>query len=260
MDKKISTFLKPYHEKAREMMKEKSNQFLIAGLDEALLMHLKNLIIEKSKYTAVSVRNEKDEDPEGKIFFINLQDKTAMDYQALLYYYLELPLKHKCHVCLITTSSLALASFEKRVRSRFKHRILFVPYFSEGDSPEEEGLMEKENKEITKKYGLEQFSLGFLLRLFEPIHFALVLMAINKKFKTSDCYTHYKRFAVNLNELKSAEQHHIYRCLYDLQGSGIISERGGILVDKNEIFNFIKTNCPLYLRKIIPKSGSSKKI
>lgn len=109
-------------------LREKSGQFMVVGLDNVLLGVLVDKISKIGKLKPVFVKRNKDENPDGKIFFIKLQNTSSMEYQALLYHYLELPLSFDCFVCLTSVSSLSLTFFEKRVRSRFKNRVFFLPY------------------------------------------------------------------------------------------------------------------------------------
>ena len=116
-------------DKIMTLLDNTRDQFLIVGLDNTVISVVKSYISKNSSYKPVTVTYRKELDPSNKIFFINLENTSAMQYQSLLYYYLELPLKYDCFVCRNSNSCLCLNSFEKRVRSRFKHKIFFFRIF-----------------------------------------------------------------------------------------------------------------------------------
>lgn len=209
-----------------------SDQFLIVGLDKDELNEVVDKIIDNVEYKAVRVKGKKDTSPDGKLFIIDLENTASMSYQALLYYYLELPLHYNCFICLVSNSSLCLNSFEKRVRSRFKHKIFFIP-----KSKEEEPV--------------KNFSLKFLFEMFNPMHLALIILCHKKKISESNCYEMFKQMVLKANMLRSAAEYDILCCYYDLLECRIINKAGTVIVDYNEFKDFISKNAPLYVKDLL---------
>lgn len=269
---------------------EKSGQFMIVGLDSVLLEDLVHKISEIGKFRPVLVRKSKDESPNGKIFFIKLQNTSSMEYQALLYYYLELPLTSSCFVCLTSVSSLSLSFFEKRVRSRFKNRIFFLPYCSAGkpvrgqyclpngdagssdDEPAtgpsemlscanheiHKSLEMRDQCEWMRKYGLERYSLKYMFDLLEPIHFVLIMMAHSQRIVLSRCYDQFRRTVNDVPEIKKTPPGRVLCCVYDLMDAGIINSNGSLSVDFGEFKEFISACAPLYVQKLLRNTSRPK--
>lgn len=254
-----------------DLMRQRSGQFMVVGLDSILLQTLTDEISNASSLMSVFVKKDKDEHPDGKIFFIRLQNTSSMEYQALLYYYLELPLSHDCFVCLVSTSSLCINFFEKRVRSRFKNRIFFLPYDSlGGESCTEPCTSGCANHEIhrslemhnqcsfMRKYGLERYSLKYLFDLFEPVHFVLIIMAHNQKITLNKCYDRFRHVVSNVPELKRSPPGRILHCLYDLMDAGVINSGGSLAVDFGEFKEFIGVGAPLYIQRLLRTMDRAK--
>ncbi|OQS55706.1 hypothetical protein EHP00_462 [Ecytonucleospora hepatopenaei] len=79
-------------------------------------------------HEVVYINTKKETNLNNKIFIIDISLSTSMQYQSVLYYYLERVLDHNCIVILTSTSIQCLNSFEKRVKSRFKNKIFMLGY------------------------------------------------------------------------------------------------------------------------------------
>lgn len=260
-------------------------QCLIVGLDSALLSYAKN-IIYKPGYESIDVTTQKDESPENKIFFINLNETNSMIYQSLIYYYLELPSSYNCFVCLISNNCRCLDFFEKRVRSRFKNKIIFIPYLDVNEPIDpylfyigtekynvqlflgEKSQSKCKIKDVTNssieqrfiqslmnKYNLESYSLEFHMDLFNPIHFALIILSRKRKLKYKNCISLFREFIIPYNELKAISNNDIYFSFCDLLSSGFINSYGELIVDFSEIKDYISLKCPQYLKSMLIKNN-----
>lgn len=277
MDGPTKTALEPVIREIAGLFRDKRGQFLLVGPDMQLLECARSLICEKTKYAPETVTMGRQKFPDRKIFFLNLAGGQSLEYQSLLYYYLELPLSHDCFVCLVSTSSMCLNSLEKRVRSRFKNRVFFVPYLeAQSSKPRPDvpagvpskaeaaqslphvcispSLAHKARREFMEKYALEPFTLSYLLDLFEPIHFALIIASRKHKLTPASVLDAYRKATVNINEIKGAGRSNILYCYYDLVDSDIIGAGGALMVDFGECQDFILKNCPLFLRRMLGKS------
>ncbi|KAI4291913.1 hypothetical protein PAPHI01_1187 [Pancytospora philotis] len=257
----------------KELLCEKRGQFLLVGPDEAVLDLLVQAIQKTARYSSVLVKSTRHLAPEHKIFFLKLANKAAIDYQSLLYYYLELPLQHDCFVCLVSTSSLCLNSLEKRVKSRFKNQIYFVPYVSLADaecddssvelnvsesSDKEDGLCQtlcaQRQERLRETYDLEKFSLSYLLDLLGPVHFALIAMANRQKIALRNAAELYRKFALHVNEIKGVSSETVAHCYCDLVEAAVIGKSGELLVDFGECCDYVAAKCPRYLRDMCAKN------
>ncbi|KAI5173294.1 origin recognition complex subunit 4 [Pancytospora epiphaga] len=276
MDESIETALGPIVKEISKVFKKEKGQFLIVGPDRTLLDHLKEIIAVESGYTPVTVTRDRPSNPKNKIFFLNLLPTQSIEYQSLLYYYLELPLKRRCFVCLISTSSMCLNTLEKRVLSRFKNFTFFVPYLESGllkEIPSEDltktgtdcflpkpsniipSVEQRKKCEFMMKHGLVPFTVAFVLDFFEPIHFALIMAAKRYNITFLNVVSIFRKLTVNVNEMKGAEENQVLFCYYDLVDFGIISEQGSLIVDFGECHSFIINNCPLYIKKMLRTLG-----
>lgn len=263
--------LQPIAEGIRQLLSEgASGQFLIAGPDIGLLFSLRDLIAgQQSSYQAVDVSAEKDTAPDHKIFFINLKNNTAMQYQSLLYYYLELPQKHDCFVCLISNTAQCLNYLEKRVRSRFTNRVFFVPYSphctetpaAKQPADETANCLKQQSlyptvklqkmKNTMDKYGLERFSLDFLLGLCTPVHLVVIFIGFRSPVNRKTVYDQFQREVVDLSELKGVKSNKVLGSLYDLLDAGVINTRGRSVVEYGEYANYIGRAGPRYLQRLV---------
>ncbi|KAL6121655.1 hypothetical protein NUSPORA_01392 [Nucleospora cyclopteri] len=296
---------------SKEINSKKSRQFLIISPDELVLEEtvekIKKQVIKEDKRSKNERRSpfiefkwvgnvEKTEDAskcDNKVFIIELLTKTTMQYQSLLYYYLELPLKYNCFIILLSNSSQCLNSLEKRVKSRFKHKIYSIKYCNieiiENKSEEnvknkgvasEIGINSKttdfleqlnhynhyklfksglEDFEIYKfhiKYQLDFYSVEFICNLLENLHFVLLIVSFNTNIKSNTVIEDFKKFIVkyNVNEFKKIRNIDIMHSYYDLVEFKLIASNGESLIEKNEIRNYVINNCPLYLKKLIQKA------
>lgn len=226
---------------------------MIVGLDKDAISSIADSLSEISDYSIVRVKKQRDANPENKLYIIKLENNSSLHYQSLLYYYLELPLSHNCFVCLVSTSSLSLDFFEKRVRSRFKNKIFFIPYFDRKESKNEplsspRSLEESENARICQKYNLERFTHEFLFELLEPIHFALIIISFYQRLNPQTCFKQFKIATLNTPELKKVSYIKIFNCTYDLIECNIINNTGQPCIEFSEFKSFINKKGPQYLK------------
>lgn len=254
----LDDFLQPYILQINNLLKSESGQFMIVGMDRSIINTLVTKIAEEHEYSTVIVKKQKHEDPEEKFFILNLENKLSIEYQSLLYYYLELPMKHRCFVCFVTTSSQALNFFEKRVRSRFKNRIFFIPYIDLEKYSIDSTLESQEQSRMMEKYHLEKYSLDFMFDLFEPVHFVLLIVAFYHKLDIQKCYEQFKAAVVDTPEIKRIPGSKVMEYAFDLAEAGMVSLEGMPLVDFNEFRTFVDKRCPQYIKRLL-KSNRIKR-
>ncbi|ORD94216.1 hypothetical protein ECANGB1_1037 [Enterospora canceri] len=248
----------------RFLKDKKSEQLLIVGPDPHVIEECLSKILDKicsksAEYKAIYVTQKKDSNPEKKFFILDLNLSTSMQNQSLLYYYLELSLKHNCFVCLTSTSVQCLNTFEKRVRSRFKHKI-FVLGYEENKEADDELAHYKEHKslkqdteifEFHKKYKLEFYSVEFVCDLMEPLHFVIlnILKKKKRRVKSNGIYEVFKE--ANVIELGCSDHMDVLYAYYDLMEFRLISDMGEILIDFCEYEEYVKANCAQFVRDLL---------
>ncbi|ELA42135.1 uncharacterized protein VICG_00776 [Vittaforma corneae ATCC 50505] len=270
----VQEFIQPYLNCIKKVFENESGQFMIVGMDKLAIEEIVNKLSSLSPYKVIKIDRQKDFNPDRKIFILKLENISSIEYQSLIYYYLELPANSKSFVCLVSTSSLALEFFEKRVRSRFRNKIFFIPYVNfelEVDNKENQFNIKIENKiaystielkerqKLMKKYGLKEFDFNILFELFEPIHFVLLSIAFNQKLNVQKCNEQFKLAVIDTPELKRVPSSRVLFGVLDLVEAGIINLTGFPLVDFNEFKAFVHKNCPLYLKKLIITQSKLRK-
>lgn len=253
MEKSIADELQPWADDIARLFEEKSGQFLVVALDDTVLIYMRHLIAKKSAYKAVDVTAQRDEDPSGKIFFINLENASSMRYQALLYYYLELAQKHRCFVCLLSTSSLCLSTFEKRVRSRFQDRVFFIPYLKPVGGGLHTTIEARRQHQLMEKYGLERYTLSYLFDLFGPVHFVLILVAQKERLTAGNCCELFKKYVVSMCEIKGTSSGTVVYCYYDLLDAQVITPSGELAIDFGEFKEYAGRKSPVFIKKMLEK-------
>lgn len=250
-DSKFKEFYNPFLLQVNELFSKKRGQFMIASPDLGVLDYVVRTLKKNHKYKFVLVKKQKDEQPDNKVFIINLNCLTSLEYQSFLYYYFELPSHHDCFVCVLTNSSNALNSFEKRVMSRFKNKIFFFPYYHNEYKDIHSSLLSKENNRLIEKYQLEKFSLCFVLDMFEPVHFTLIILSFLNRITTFKVYDQFKMIVIDTPELKKTSSIRVYQCLLDILESGVISESGLPLINYNEFKNYVEEKGKMYLKRLL---------
>jgi len=250
--KALETFVQPYLAHIKKILKEGTGQLMVVGMDHGILSEIVGRLSTLTSYEVVEAVNQKDFNPTAKLFILRLENNSSIEYQSLIYYYLELCNTQKCMVCLVSTSSLALEFFEKRVRSRFKNRIVFVPYMSETSKFEiRPTLAAKDQQALMEKYQLRNYSSDVVFELFEPLHFVLLGVAFREALSAQKCNEQFKMAVTDTPELKRIPSSRILFGMMDLVDTGAINQKGEPCVDFNEFRSFVAGSCPLYLKKLI---------
>lgn len=109
---------------------KESEQLLLVGPDPVVIEKAVRKILKEFKYDyeVVQVLSKKETNGDNKIFLLDITLSTSMQYQSVLYHYLELVNKCACILILTSTSVQCINTFEKRVKSRFKNKIFMLGY------------------------------------------------------------------------------------------------------------------------------------
>ncbi|KAM0681787.1 hypothetical protein GINT2_000304 [Glugoides intestinalis] len=262
-------FIDSQLKKIKKMFCKKSGQFMVVGVDKYVVDRVIDELGLNSEYSVVKVKCKKDLTPHRKLYILPLENNSSITYQSLLYYYLELPRQHECFVCFVSTSSLSLDFFEKRVRSRFKDRVFFIPYLpnaqlhnehpgSISDLPATVCSVESYNQvKFMKKYNLRNYTLEFVFEMLEPIHFVLLSIAFTQKLNMKKSFELFKVATINTPELKKISSVKVLFALFDLLEASLINTSGLPCVDFVEFKAFVNKNCPHYLKTLIKSQQAS---
>lgn len=256
-------FIDSHLEKIKKMFYRKSGQFMIVGVDKYVVDRVVGELAHECDYTVIKVKRKKDLSPHKKLYILPLENDSSIRYQSLLYYYLELPRQYDCFVCFVSTSSQSLDFFEKRVRSRFKDRIFFIPYLpsilidnekseKSSDLPATVCSIESYNQMVfMEKYNLKRYTLEFIFEMLEPVHFVLINIAFYRRLNIKRCFEQFKVATVNTPELKKVSSTKVLFAVFDLLEASIINHTGMPCIDFVEFKAFVNKKSPVYLKNLI---------
>ncbi|KAM0672627.1 hypothetical protein CWI42_030950 [Ordospora colligata] len=269
---------------------ERNNQhLLICGADSKII----STVVELIDAYAISVGRDtihvhsashKDQNPQGKVFFIRIAQCITTSIQSLIYYYLSKSRTSECCLILISNSCTSLDAFEKRVKSRFNHKIFFIGFISlesyaylyfnaigkhissTKDLTDHEkalvnrlysidpGITTLEKNIITHKYNIPEYSIETLYSLFDSVHIALITIATKKRIKYINCVSEFKAFTSGIKELKKIDPMEVICSFLDLINSGIIGIEGDLLIDVNCFKRYVINNRQVHLKTLLHKN------
>lgn len=262
-----------------ELLSKNQEHFLLCGLDPDIVSMTARMVetyAEEIGRKAVHISSpaHKDENPDGKVFFIKIDGSMPTSRQSLVYHYLEKARDHPCCLVLVSDSCASLDALEKRVKSRFNHRVFFIsflplePYSAlykqiTGINSEEEALRQHQvdpsisalsRREIIQKYSLPEYSIETLYSLFNPVHIVLIVIALRKRIRYISCVSEFKAFTSNVNEFRKTGSMEILVYFLDILDSGIIDKEGVLLVDASTFKKHVSTTRPMYLRNLMHRA------
>ncbi|KAG5859368.1 hypothetical protein KMI_07g12100 [Encephalitozoon hellem] len=258
------------------LVDKNQEHFLLCGLDHDILSIVVGLVkrhAQKRNRTVVEVlpTTPKDENPDGKVFFIAVNDEMPISFQLHIYHYLEKARKNSCCLVLVSTSCTFLDRLERRVKSRFNHRVFFIgflPFESykalyiqlTGTERSEEiqrqysidpSISALSKRIIAKKYGIPEYTIETLYSLFNPIHITLILIAFRRRIKYINCVSEFRAFTSDVNELRGVTSMEILSYYLDILDSGVIDKEGCLLVDSCSFKRHVSSTRPLYLKNLM---------
>lgn len=257
------------------LVRRGGEHMVVCGLDHEVvsivIKEIKRCVEDCMKVVAIESAAHRDESPQGKAFFVRIKDSMAAQHQSLVYYYLEKTRECSCSLVLVSDSCLSLGGLEKRVKSRFNHRVFFFGFLPRrsyttlynrivGKTSREE--IEKEyrtnpgisvllKRRVMRRYGIPEYSMDMFYDLLSPTHVALMIMAGRRRIKYTNCVSEFRALAVDVNELRGVGNNEILFYFLDLLDSGAIDKEGELLIDLASFKQYVIANRPLYLRKLI---------
>lgn len=279
MDEAVEVYFRETVSEMARLVDRNGEHFLLCGLDQEILAMVAESLkrhAEKIGRTAVDIlpTTPKDENPDGKVFFIDISHDMPMSCQLHIYHYLEKTRRHSCCLVLVSTSCTSVESLERRIKSRFNHRVFFIgflPFESyralysqltgiDGDEEIQRqysidpSISALSKKVVIKKYELPEYTIETLYTLFNPVHIALMLIAFRKRIKYISCVSEFRTFTSDVNELKGTTSMEILFYFLDILDSGLIDKEGCLLVDAYSFKKHVSSTRPLYLRNLMYKT------
>lgn len=275
----VRDYFKETVEEIKKLVRKGGEHMLLCAMDPEITLIVAEEIERYARDSNMEVifvgsATQKDTNPSGKVFFIRIDPPMPTSYQSLVYYYLDITRECLCSLVLMSDSCLSLDGLERRVRSRFNHRIFFFEFLPLevyadlrnrliGETNMDEigkqhrilPTISSLNREITmKKYGITEYSMEMLYAILSPTHIALIIMITKKRIRYISCVEEFKMFTTNVNEFKRISSTEVSFYFLDLIDSGIVDKEGEILIDPLSFRKYVAANRPLYLRNLMYKN------
>ncbi|ADM11242.1 uncharacterized protein Eint_030980 [Encephalitozoon intestinalis ATCC 50506] len=261
------------------LIDKNGEHLLLCGPDQEILQAIVGVVkshAEKISRTVVKVlpTTPKDESPDGKVFFIDIEGEMPISRQLHVYHYLEKTRTHPCCLLLVSNSCTSLDRLERRIKSRFNHRIFFTGFLpfelyrtlhmQLAATDNEEEIQRQYNidpsisvllkKIVLKKYSIPEYSIETLYSLLNPVHVALTMMAFKRRIKYISCVPEFRAFTSDANELRGVTNMEILFYFLDILDFGLIDREGVLLVDMSSFKKHVSGCRPLYLRNLMYKN------
>lgn len=232
-------------------LSRKTGHFLISYLDKDILNliiehieNIKNIKFKHLKDFTESSRLEKNIIP---IFYIKKRSKSF--FNASIYNLMEISKKRL--VIFTTQNSSLLDVFERRIRSRFSHKIVFIQYSKEFSGFIPPSFQNFNKHDIMKKYSIPKYEFINTLNILTSIHFAVLLLCRRNTVNYLDVASKFNRFVISVRELSKTNNSIVVSAFYDLLEYELIRENGEWVCDFEIVKSFIRENQPIYVQRLL---------
>ncbi|KAF7679693.1 Origin of replication complex subunit 4 [Astathelohania contejeani] len=267
-DKLNKLILKSFKKEIKEMISlisARKEHFLLLGMDkyiiDTLLNHIASKARTKYKMDIINANKEyyNEEETSNKLIIVLLDEYKSGNDQRYLYSLLEIK---NAVTIFASTSCRCLDTMEKRVRSRFNHNIVFIPYLplkeylnvgTKRSYDINPNLKEVIKSDFRTKHDLPAIDTISIYKTLNPIHLSLLIMATKKNIKYDQLIETYKIFILKCPELGKIPKMDIINGYFDLLEFGFVSKSGKPNFDIMAFKEFVVDNCPFYLRKLLAK-------
>lgn len=271
MERAVASCFRETLREAAALLDRGGEHMLLCGLDPDILDTAVCALQKHTAERAVLVRSaqQKDGNPQGKVFFVHIGQTVSAALQTLVYYYLERSREGICSLVLTSLSCFVLDSLEKRVKSRFNHRVFFLgflplaPYTALGRplAADDAARQHRMNPTLSalrrasaaRKHRIPEYSMDMFYELLGPVHIALLILASKKRLRYTGCVSEFRRFTTDTNELRRVDSNEIMFCLFDLLDAGVVDQEGDLLVDAT-CFRRHLASRPLHLRSLMHRT------
>ncbi|EPR77752.1 hypothetical protein SLOPH_2182 [Spraguea lophii 42_110] len=252
---------------------------LISSVDPYILNVVNNIIVEKAKEYNLTVSNKYPVDFKNKIIIFNCYENfcyyggdndnnintKTMYIDSMLYNLFEKSKKNNFYFFILSTDSSIVENMEKRVRSRFNHNIIFFPYISY-NVLQKVFLISEENylnipaidyhmknyMNNEKKSNVKNIRIIDILEMLKSVHLIILFISKNNNTKHNTILNLYKKFTLNIPEIRKVEENVIIDFYYDLLELEFIDYKGRLNLDYQILYAFVVTsNCPQWMKDII---------
>lgn len=219
---------------------------------------------------------------------IDIEEKSLyiidINNRNILYYYLEMCNKVNIKILFFSRLFIILDNLEKRVKSRFSNIILvldkltreqYIDIYKYKVSKDininkkleyslEENIVKLLHRQydinptissllniyLKFKYDIPEYRLIDTLKYLNNVHLSILILCHHTKILYFNVVSEYKKFINRIKELKNTKNKEILNCYEEITDMGLISEKGSLLIDFNDLKNFICSNSPQYLKKL----------
>lgn len=189
------------------------------------------------------------------LYIINLD--TYKD-QRSLYAYLD---RSRVSISLIlySTSVKCLDKLEKRVRSRFEHRVVFLPFlnteqyakYSCGENAcGNTSIASLCAKLLKSKHTIKDVCILDIYKILSMAHIAILILSKVKSVTNVNLIKEFKKFN-NQPALKAVENKFLSEAFSDLIDISLIDVRGGFSGDWEMLRKYILEVCPVYVQNLL---------
>lgn len=157
---------------------------------------------------------------------------------------------------------MCINDLERRIRSRFNHKIIFLPYLHsdtvrkilglECISPNTIKTCDKVIKEfLMKKYKVKKYELDDLYSLLPPLHLSILILCEKIPLSNINIVDEFRKFTLKCKVLKNTSEIDVMNAYFDVLDSDLIDKRGRFKQDFDLFKNFIKKNNPYYIKSLL---------
>ncbi|ELQ76299.1 hypothetical protein THOM_0749 [Trachipleistophora hominis] len=147
---------------------------------------------------------------------------------------------------LITRNAMAIEQMERRIRSRFNNVKIFFGYLRGCKMP----VDAIRNVYLSYKYEIPRCNFYGFLKLFKPLHIAIILCWIKKGLNRNKLVHTMKEFLFKVNEMKNVSDKEIVDAFYEVESTKIV-RRNKINGDYYKLIEYVKKEMPFYLKRLI---------
>lgn len=153
---------------------------------------------------------------------------------------------HSSFAFLTTRNAMVVEKMERRIRSRFNNVKIFFGYLKGCKIPVE--LIR--STYLSHKYGVQRCDFYNFLKVFKPLHVAVILCWMKKGLSRSRLVPTMKDFLFKVSEMKNVSDKEIIDAFYEVESTKIVI-KNKFNGDYYKLVEYIKKEMPFYMKRLI---------
>lgn len=153
---------------------------------------------------------------------------------------------HSSFAFLTTRNAMVVEKMERRIRSRFNNVKMFFGYLKGCKVPVE--LIR--STYLSHKYGVQQCDFYNFLKVFKPLHVAVILCWMKRGLSRSKLVLTMKDFLFKVSEMKNVSDKEIIDAFYEVESTKIV-RKNKFNGDYHKLVEYIKKDMPFYMKRLI---------